>query len=78
MSIDLIEAAWSDPILRSELLASDKGEIPEHPAGIVTSPGLDSIDGGAAGKVNPNFCWDRASDLWYYIISYFSHPICCG
>jgi mersacidin/lichenicidin family type 2 lantibiotic len=43
MSIDLIEAAWTDPILRSELLESEEIDIPAHPAGLVSSPKSDPV-----------------------------------
>lgn len=75
MSIDLIEAAWTDPILRSELLESEMAEIPEHPAGTVTSPAVSPIN----SEVSPDSAYDSLdfSCVSEYWVSAYSKHVCC-
>ena len=36
MSVEMIEAAWTDPVLRRELTEKGEDQIPDHPVGTLT------------------------------------------
>jgi hypothetical protein len=78
MPTDTIEAVWTDPIFRSELLASTSGAIPTHPAGDISDrrESIGSRNETATRDYSyGNLCFTTENQC---ITLFLSGEVCCG
>jgi hypothetical protein len=71
MSVEMIEAAWTDPVLRRELIEKGNCDIPDHPVGALK--GFPDVSAGTAETVPtiPGICVDtQGAQCTYYFNSW--------
>jgi hypothetical protein len=69
MSVDMIEAAWTDPMLRRELAEKGDSDIPDHPVGILK--GFPDLSPKAEVPYTAGSQCTAQLECGYYFNSYF-------
>jgi hypothetical protein len=67
MSVEMIEAAWTDPVMRSEIIDRGIQGIPDHPVGTIAGLAQERSDLEAAETGLCGYSWEP--DCFYYINS---------